>query len=219
MLGSKATALADWAANTRRQFTRFDYRGHGQSSGNFTDFVLSDWLNDALYVLDQVTTGPQIVIGSSMGGWLMLHLALLRPTRVAGLIGIAAAPDFTAELLWDQLPAPLQDKMRREGVFHEPSPYGPEPTPFTYRLVEDGYQHLLLTRDHLPIACPVHLLHGMLDTDVPYQFSERVAAKIGPHAVVDLIPDGDHRLSRPEDIARLLAIIHDMINNPSVLCF
>jgi pimeloyl-ACP methyl ester carboxylesterase len=207
MLGSKATALADWAAGTGRQFTRFDYRGHGQSPGSFTDFVLGDWLDDALHILDHVTTGPQIVIGSSMGGWLMLHLAIQQPERVAGLIGIAIAPDFTTELLWNKLPAPLQEKMRREGVFYEPSPYGPEPTPFTYRLVQDGYRHLLLTRDHLPITCPVHLLHGMRDTDVPYQFSERVAAKIGPHAVVDLIQDGDHRLSRPEDITRLLAVV------------
>lgn len=207
MTGGKATALAAWAAQTGRQFTRFDYRGHGQSPGKFTDFTLSDWLEDALSMVDHITTGPQIVIGSSMGGWLMILLALQRPARVAGLIGIAAAPDFTTELLWDKMPPAIQDKFRHDGVFYEPSPYGPEPTPFTYRLVEDGYNHLLLTRDQLPITCPVHLLHGMRDTDVPYAFSERLAAKIGPNAMVDLIPDGDHRLSRPEDITRLLAVV------------
>lgn len=202
MTGSKAAFLAQRCVETGRRLTRFDYRGHGLSSGAFIDGCMGDWLDDALAVFDHLTNGPQIIIGSSMGGWIMLLLALQRPERVAGLVGIAAAPDFTEDLIWPELPPPRQREMVERGVIYEPSDYGPS-VPYTYKLVEEGRKHLLL-RGPIAINAPVRLIQGMQDKDVPWQTAPRIAEKLtGNDVRVILIKDGEHRLSREEDLKLL----------------
>ncbi|TAH37842.1 MAG: alpha/beta hydrolase [Alphaproteobacteria bacterium] len=212
MNGSKATALAEWAQKTGHGLTRFDYSGHGQSDGKFIDGTIGQWIKDALYILDNHTVGKKILVGSSMGGWITLHLALLRPERVAGLVGIASAPDFTEELIWNVISEGAREKLLKDGVFYEPPKYDTEPTPFTKQLIEDGRKHLLLARETLPVACPVRLIHGMNDVDVPWEFSRRISEKVESDNVqIHLIKDGDHRLSRPQDIDWIFKSIEDII--------
>jgi pimeloyl-ACP methyl ester carboxylesterase len=206
MAGTKAELLAEHCRERGRRFTRFDYRGHGQSSGRFEEGCISDWLADTLLVLDRVVQGPCLLVGSSMGGWVMLLAALARPAWVEGLVGVAAAPDFTARLIEPTLDDRARAALARDGIFLEPSEYG-EPLPITRHLLEDGRRHLLLGRP-LPIRCPVHLLHGQADPDVPWQLSLELAAKLeSPSVTVELIKDGDHRLSRPSDLKRLAAAL------------
>ena len=213
MSGSKATALAQWAEQAGVGFTRFDYSGHGQSEGKFTDGCIGSWLNDASLILNQVCQGPQIVVGSSMGGWIMLHLALRFPQKVRGLVGIASAPDFTEELIWNVVSQNIRDQLLRGEIFYEPSVYDPEPTPITPLLIEDGRKHLLLNRDQWPIHCPVRLIHGANDTDVPWKFSEKILDKVaGADVHLHLIKDADHRLNRPGDIGRILSILESLIS-------
>lgn len=201
MTGSKASALHDWAEKNGYAYLRFDYSGHGQSDGKFTDGSIGQWLKDALYMLDQHTTGKQILVGSSMSGWIMLHVAMLRPERVAGLVGIASAPDFTEELIWNVISENTRDKLMKDGLFYEPPVYDSEPTPITRHLIEDGRKYLLLERDSLPIRCPVRLIHGVNDVDVPCHYSQKILEKIDSDDVqLTFIKDGDHRLSRPQDI-------------------
>ncbi|WP_421993947.1 alpha/beta hydrolase [Roseococcus sp.] len=202
MTGSKAAYLAEWCATRGRAFLRFDYSGHGTSGGRFEDGTIGKWTADAAAVLEELTQGPQILIGSSMGGWIALLLALRHPDRVAGLIGIAAAPDFTEELMWSEFPATVRDQIEREGAWMRPSEYG-DAYPITRALIEDGRNHLVLGG---PIALhhPVRLLHGQDDPDVPWQHSLRLAERIaGRDVEVTLIKSGDHRLSTPEDLALL----------------
>lgn len=208
MAGSKATALFEWARAAGRSCTLFDYAGCGESDGVFAAETLHSWLGDALAILDDCTRGPQLVIGSSMGGWLMLHLALARPERVAGLIGIAAAPDFTE---WD-FDAARRATLERDGQLLEPNPYGPEPTLFTQALWHSG-QAMRLLEDEIAIACPVTLLHGQADDDVPWSLALRLAEQLRSAEVeVTLVKDGDHRLSRPQDIALLIAAVDRMMH-------
>jgi pimeloyl-ACP methyl ester carboxylesterase len=210
MSGTKATALDDFAAATGRAYTRFDYRGHGASSGRFEELALGDWIADGLEVLDRVAEGPQILIGSSMGAWVALHLALLRPGRMAGLVTMAAAPDFTEELIWARLDEGQRERMRREGRIERPSAYAPEPDILTLRLIEDGRSHLLLGR---PIALPrpARLLHGTADADVPWVFSLRLLDRLqSADARLTLIKDGDHRLSEPPQIEAMLAAVAEL---------
>lgn len=210
MTGSKAMALDAYCAATGRAFVRFDYRGHGQSSGRFVDGTIGRWRDDALAVIDQLTEGPQILVGSSMGGWLMLLCALARPDRVAGLIGIAAAPDFTEELMWAKMDAAMQAQLMRDGRVEEPSAYADEPYVITRDLIEDGRRHLLLHRA-IPLTQPVRLLHGQADDDVPFTVSLRAAERLaGRDVIVTLIKDGDHRLSRPQDLDRLMLAVEDL---------
>lgn len=181
---------------------RLDYSGHGQSGGAFTDGTISQWADDATLLLDRLTDGPVVLVGSSMGGWIMLLVALARPARVAGLLGIAAAPDFTEDLLWNTMTLPFRAALLRDGVLHLPSDYG-DPTPMTARLIEDGRARLLL-RAPVPLHCPVRLLHGQRDADVPWDTSLRLASQLeSPDVQVTLVKDGDHRLSRPSDLALL----------------
>ncbi|BBK29457.1 pimeloyl-ACP methyl ester carboxylesterase [Stella humosa] len=204
MTGTKATALEAACRAAGRPFLRFDYRGHGQSSGRFVDGTIGAWADDAILALDRLTSGPQILVGSSMGGWLMLLAALARPGRVAGLVGLAAAPDFTEDLMWNEFPEPVRRTLLRDGVWNEPSEYGDEPYPITLRLIEEGRRHLVL-RDTLPIACPLRLIHGLQDRDVPWQVSQRLLEHIdATDAALTLVKEGDHRLSRPPDLARLV---------------
>jgi pimeloyl-ACP methyl ester carboxylesterase len=210
MTGSKALAVEEWARRRGQACLRFDYRGHGESEGNFADGTIGLWKEDALGVFDAQTEGPQIVIGSSMGGWIALLLALARPTRVSGLIGIAAAPDFTEDLIWAKLPPPLRAKLETDGFFQEPSAYGETPYTITRALIEDGRRHLLL-RGPIAFTGKVRLLHGMLDPDVPWQWSPKIAEKLaGADTRVTLIKDGDHRLSREQDLKLLTDALDEL---------
>ncbi len=212
--GSKAVALLEWAAARGQRCLLFDYAGCGESDGVFADETLESWRDDALAILDSVaeTLAKQgdsrfLLVGSSMGGWLMLLVALARPQQVAGLIGIAAAPDFTH---WGYS-AEQKAEMARNGRLYEDNPYGPEPTLTTHALWQSGERNRLLGG---PIAFdgPVHLLHGQADGDVPPAIALQLGAQLRSAKVVTtLVKDGDHRLSRPDDIARLLATVDQMI--------
>jgi pimeloyl-ACP methyl ester carboxylesterase len=207
MTGGKALALEAACRARGRAFLRFDYTGHGQSSGAFTDGTIGKWTDDAVFAIETLTEGPQVLVGSSMGGWIMLLAALRLGPRVAGLVGIAAAPDFTEDLIWQPAGAATRDMLRRDGVWHEPSAYSPEPTPITIQLIEDGRRHLLL-RGPIALACPTHLIHGMRDPDVPWQTALRLADRLAARDVeITLIKDGDHRLSTDQDLDRLTLIV------------
>jgi len=213
MQGTKALFLEELCAREGRAFLRFDYRGHGASSGAFAECTLGDWLEDALLVIDRLAEGPVLLVGSSMGGWLALRAAMERPGRVVGLVLIAPAPDFTERLLLQQLSAEQRSRLFREGVLHLPSDYG-EPIPITRRLVEEGRRHLLLERPVIPLGVPVYILHGMRDADVPWALSLELAARLEtPHVSVELVKDGDHRLSRPEDLRRLAHALARMLED------
>lgn len=202
MTGTKAEALSALCAAQGRAFLRFDYSGHGASGGRFIDGTIGRWAADAACVIDALTAGPVVLVGSSMGGWIALLLAArLRPARVAGLVGIAAAPDFTRRI-GEGLAPEARAAIDRDGVWHRPSAYG-DPTPITCALLREGERHVLLDAP-IPLAIPVRLLHGQGDPDVPWQLSLTVAERIaGPDVAVTLVKDGDHRLSRPQDLALL----------------
>jgi pimeloyl-ACP methyl ester carboxylesterase len=202
MTGEKATALAAFCAERGQAMLRFDYSGHGTSSGRFEDGTISRWTDDALAMIDRQTDGPLILVGSSMGGWIALLAALVRPGRVAALVGIAAAPDFTEALMWPAMTLEQRDTLERDGVVHRPSQYG-EPTPITRALIEDGRAKLVLT-GRIQLDCPVRLLHGQNDPDVPWRMALRIAERVSSNDVqVILVKDGDHRLSRPQDLSLL----------------
>jgi pimeloyl-ACP methyl ester carboxylesterase len=204
MGGLKALALDDWAARNNRAFVRFDYRGCGESAGAFEDFTLEDWRDDALAVIDSLET-PVVLVGSSMGGWIMLLAALARPERVAALVGIAAAPDFTQWGFDDTQKAMLA----ADGRLVEASPYGP-PMVTTRGFWEAGQRNLLLHRE-IAIDAPVRLLQGQCDADVPWQTALRLADRLCSADVqVTLVKDGSHRLSRPQDIDLLFATIESL---------
>jgi pimeloyl-ACP methyl ester carboxylesterase len=202
MNGTKALAIEDFARNRGQAFVRFDYFGHGQSSGNFVDGHIGIWLEDTLAVIDELTTGPQILVGSSMGGWLMLLAAVARTERIAGLIGVAAAPDFTEDLLKPKLTLENKRAIATKGFVTVPSEYGNDYT-FTKALLDSGRQHLLL-RDKIPIDCTVRLIHGVDDEDVPWQTALAIQEKLtGNDVEVILAKSGDHRLSNKFDLERL----------------
>ena len=203
MTGTKATALEAYARREGLAFVRFDYLGHGASSGAFTDGTIGRWADDAIAVLDEVTEGPQVLVGSSMGGWIMLLAALARPARIAGLMGIAPAPDFTEDLMWARYDPAARATLERDGVYYEPSAYSEVPYPITLRLIEEGRKHLLL-RGPIALACPVRILQGLGDDDVPWRTALTLAERIASNDVeITLVKDGDHRLSEPHDLARL----------------
>jgi pimeloyl-ACP methyl ester carboxylesterase len=211
MTGTKARTLHEFCAARGQAFLRFDYFGQGASSGDFAAATVGRWKADSLAALDRLTDGPQVLVGSSMGGWLMLLAALARPGRVAALVGIAAAPDATEALMWRRFPQAARDTILREGALRVPSAYSPEGYLITRDLIEDGRQHLLPERD-IPIACPVRLLHGMKDRDVPWQTSLDLAGRLGSDDVeVVLVKDGDHRLSRDRDLALLLRTLEPLL--------
>jgi alpha-beta hydrolase superfamily lysophospholipase len=209
MLATKAGALDAWAATQGRAFLRFDYSGHGESGGRFIDGTISRWLDDSLAAI-ATTNGPQILVGSSMGGWLALlaaHRLVALGTPPAGLVLIAPAVDFTETLMW----ADLDDDARRaivtDGVYHRPSAYSPEPVPITRALIEDGRRHLMLDRP-IRTHAPVHILQGMRDPDVPWRHAMTLVEHFSDDPViVTLINDGDHRLSRPQDLDSLIAAV------------
>ena len=200
MAGGKAQALFEWAAANARACLLLDYSGCGESSGDFADGTLSKWRDEILALIEARLTGPVVLVGSSMGGWLMLLVGLALGDRLAGLVGIAAAPDFTE---WGY-PPELKAALQRGETVYEDNPYGLEPTPTHAGFWADGQANLLLG-GHIAVDCPVRLLHGQADTDVPWEVSMRLAAVVRSADVqVTLIKDGDHRLSRETDIALLL---------------
>jgi pimeloyl-ACP methyl ester carboxylesterase len=211
MTGTKAMALEAWAQGSGHAYLRFDYLGHGQSSGRFEDGTIGRWFDDSLAVIDRLTDGKLVLVGSSMGGWLSLLVARARPERLAGLVLIAAAPDFTERMLLKGLSAEDRATLEREGRLERPSQYSPEPSVFTWRLIEEGRKHLVLDKP-LALPCPVRLLHGQSDPDVPWEYSLQVARHLDAQQVITtLIKGGDHRLSTPADIARLIATVEELV--------
>jgi pimeloyl-ACP methyl ester carboxylesterase len=207
MTGTKAMALEGHCRDAGRAFVRFDYTGHGASSGAFKDGTLGAWIDDALAIVDRVSEGPLIVVGSSMGGWIMLHVVLARPGRVRALLGIASAPDFAEDLLLPEATPEQRRELEERGYWMQPSAYGGEPYPVTARLIEDGRRRMLL-RGPIPIRCPVHLLHGQRDADVPWRTSLRLAERLESEEVtIELVKAGDHRLSGEQDLARIIAAL------------
>ena len=205
MEGTKALATADWAAENGFGMIRFDYSGHGQSSGDIMDGTIGLWRDDALAVIDHLTTGPLVLVGSSLGGWLMVLAARARPDRIAGLIGIAAAPDFTDDLIWDALTPDQQTAMARDGQIALPNPYSPEDVVYPYALITEGRDHFVL-RDRMKTPYPVRLLHGMDDEEVPWQTAEQLAACCDGHDINTILVEGaGHRFSEPDQIDLLLA--------------
>ena len=207
MAGSKAEALAAWAARRRRRFVRFDYAGCGESAGSFADETLVSWSDDALAVVEaHAGEGPVILVGSSMGGWLMLHVALALGDRVVGLVGIAAAPDFTD---WG-FDAEQVAMIECDGELREANPYGPEPT-LTSRALWLSGAALRLLDGEIAIDAPVRLLHGDADTDVPLEVAFRLARALrSADVVTSVVKGGDHRLSGERDLARLIATVESL---------
>lgn len=204
MQGSKALALQAWCEAQGRAFLRFDYTGHGQSSGAFEDGCIGEWTSDALYAFDQLTEGPQVLVGSSMGGWISLLLARDRPERVRGFIGLAAAPDFTEDLMFSALTESQREELMEAGRVLLPNDYDPcEPYVITKKLIDDGKNHLLL-REPLNITVPVRLIQGMKDFDVPWQTALKIQdALISDDVEIQFAKSSDHRLSELPDIQRL----------------
>jgi pimeloyl-ACP methyl ester carboxylesterase len=215
MRGTKAIALDAWAAEWNRACVRFDYSGHGESGGAFVDGTIGRWLEETVAVFEQFCAGPQVVIGSSMGGWMALLLArelARRPARrasLAGLVLIAPAPDFTEELMWKGFSPEARHAIETKGVWLRPSAYG-EPYPITRALIEEGRNHLLLGGS-IDVGCPVRILQGAQDPDVPWQHAFALAHRLpADDVVLTMIQDGDHRLSRPQDIARIIAAVAEI---------
>ncbi|MEP3247802.1 MAG: alpha/beta hydrolase [Sneathiella sp.] len=206
MDGTKATALEQAMKDLGRSYTRFDYLGHGQSTGLFTDGTISRWTDDALAVLEECTAGPQVIVGSSMGGWIGLRMALLRPDRVKGFVGIAAAPDFTTRMKADLPDEALQD-LEKQGYWEQPSEYSDDPYIITRKLLEDGSRNFVMDNP-MDISCPVHLLQGMKDDSVPWKTALAIQEAItSDDVVVTLVKNGDHRLSERDDIDRLIITV------------
>src|SRR5215475_12052843 len=216
MKGTKAIALDGWAAEHGRAFVRFDYSGHGESGGKFADGTIGRWLEDSLAVFERFCQGPQVVIGSSMGGWMALLLARevakrVKDVSLAGLVLIAPAPDFTEELMWKGFSPEVRQEIERKGVWMRPSEYGDgSPYPITRALIEEGRNHLLLGGS-IEVGCPVRILQGAKDPDVPWQHAFALAHRLpADDVVLTVVKDGDHRLSRPQDIARIVAAVAEM---------
>lgn len=210
MEGSKVLTLQEWAAASARPFTRFDYFGHGQSSGAFRDGTISRWRDDALAVLDSVTEGPQVLVGSSMGGWVASLVALARPDRIKAIVFVAPAPDFTQKLMWPSLSDEAREAITQKGEWLSPSENGFDPYPITRSLIEDGKENCLMTGS-VAIQCPVRILQGMLDEDVPWRHALEFAEQIESDDVtLNLIKDGDHRLSDPANLARLVDVVETL---------
>ncbi len=212
MKGTKAEALDRWAENTGRACVRFDYSGHGESDGEFSEGTIGRWLEESVAVYTRFAQGPQIVIGSSMGGWLALLLARALVERkdaapIAGMVLIAPAVDFTEELMWKEFSDATRHEIEQKGFWTRPSAYGEEPYPITRGLIEDGRKHLLLG-GLIETRCSVHILQGVQDPDVPWRHAVELVSRFSRDDVVlTLIKDGDHRLSRPEDIERLIVAV------------
>lgn len=214
MIGTKAEALTAWASAAGRDLLRFDYFGHGASGGDFEAGTITRWREDALAVIDQLTEGPLVLVGSSMGGWLACLAAMARPERIKALVLIAPAADFTERLLRRSLSDEANAALERDGVWRRPSLYDPEGYPITRALLEDGARWSILPGP-VPITGPVRILQGGYDPDVPWPHALELANALkGPDVVFTLIRDGDHRLSRPQDLARIIAAVEEVVRFP-----
>lgn len=215
MAGTKAVELDRWAAENGLACTRFDYSGHGESGGDFASGTISRWLEESLSVFDRFTAGPQLLVGSSMGAWIALRMVQeLRGRgagdRLHGLLLLAPAPDFTSELHEPHLTPDQRRDLEQKGYFEEPTPYGPDPNIFTRALFEDGRKNRVLD-GVIETGCPVRIIQGMADPDVPYGHALRLVEHLpADDVVLTLVRDGDHRLSRPQDIARMLDAVAQM---------
>lgn len=214
MNGTKAQAVAAWAGSKGYANLRFDYFAHGSSTGEFVQGTISRWRDDALAVLDGLAQGPQIVVGSSMGGWIALLLARLRPERFAGLLLIAPAPDFTEVLMWERMPPGARGRLMEDGVLQLPAEYpGPDgPYSITRALIEDGRRHLILGKSFAP-PFPVRILHGMADRDVPWQNTLRLVETMEGDVTVTFVKRGDHRLSTPSDLELLERMLETLLTD------
>lgn len=209
MAGTKAQVLADWATARGRAYVRFDYFGHGESSGDFSQGTITRWREDALVVIDELAPGPVVLVGSSMGGWISCLVAAAIPERVEALVLIAPAPDFTEKLMAPEISEKDRETLQETGVFLRKSDYG-DPYPITKTLLEDGARWSILDND-VPIEAPVRILQGGADPDVPWRHALALAQAIKSQDLVfTLIKDGDHRLSRPQDLARLTAALDEL---------
>jgi pimeloyl-ACP methyl ester carboxylesterase len=215
MTGTKAAALDAWAARHGRSMIRFDYSGHGQSGGDFLEGTISRWLAESHAVVDAFCKAPPVLIGSSMGGCLAMLMALGRfaaGTPLAGLVLIAPAVDMTERLMWEQFDEATRSEILEKGVWTRPSAYDPEGYPITRGLIEDGRNYLIMDRATLQVGCPVHILHGREDPDVPLSLSLELVSRLAHDDVtLTIVHDGDHRLSREEDIALLLRVVGGMV--------
>ena len=215
MWGSKAVAIEEFCSERGHSFAAFDYMGHGESSGKFIDGTIGGWLSDSLEIIDYCSDGPQILIGSSMGGWIMLLAALARPSRVSALIGIAAAPDFTEDLMWNVFDKKIKETLIKQGKYFQRGEATTDSYYISLNLIEEARNHLML-RQNIPISIPVRLIHGMDDTSVPWDTSCKIADKLLSEDVhVTLIKDGNHRLSREQDINFLKHTIAELIRHSS----
>lgn len=214
MTGTKAQFLEHWARDRGRAFLRFDYSGHGQSSGDFLDGCIGDWSLDAMEAIRALTDGPQVLVGSSMGGWIALLVARAMPDRVAALVGIAAAPDFTEDGLWSDFSDDQRARLDADGVVDLPSEYDDAPYRITRRLIEDGRTRLVL-RSPLPLPFPVRLLQGSNDTDVPVSVALRLFEHAdSPDLTLSLVKGADHRFSEPDNLALLARTLADLPLTP-----
>lgn len=214
MLGTKAETLSDWAASEGGAFLRHDYSGHGESGGAFADGTISTWLSQSLAVFRNFARGNQILVGSSMGAWIALRMVQeLRKAgdaSVVGLVLLAPAPDFTAELIEPVLTKAQKRDLAKNGFFAEPSDYSQEPYIYTRALIEDGRDNRVMTGP-IDTHCPVHILQGLADADVPSSHALKLVSLLPADDVtLSLIPDGDHRLSRPQDLDMLVRSVSDM---------
>ena len=229
MTGTKAVFLESVCKEIGQGFVRFDYSGHGSSGGKFEDGTIGLWLSDALKVIDELTSGEIILVGSSMGGWIALLAAIARPERVKGIVGVASAPDFTEDLIWNALSEKQKQEVLQNGKTMIPNCYADQaPYPITLELIEEGRKHLLLTphaaldaasktphqvRGVIAVNCPIRLIHGMMDEDVPYQYSEKIANAVTSQNVeVTYIKNGNHRLSEPKNLQLLKEKLLGIIN-------
>ncbi|MEP9386980.1 alpha/beta hydrolase [Mesorhizobium sp. KR9-304] len=216
MLGTKAETLAAWAGRTGRSFLRHDYSGHGESGGAFVDGTISTWLGESLAVFRRFTDGPQVLVGSSMGAWIALRMAQeLRRAgeggRVAGMVLLAPAPDFTSELMEPSLTKRQKRDLQEKGYFEEKSEYSPEPNIYTRALIEDGRRNRVMTGP-IDTHCPVHILQGLADPDVPHTHALKLVSLLpADDMTLSLIPEGDHRLSRPRDLELLVRAVEGVI--------
>lgn len=212
MTGTKAQALENWCREQGRGFLRFDYTGHGASSGDFADGCISQWANDAIYTINELMPGPLVLVGSSMGGWLMALAAEKIGPRVRGLVGLAAAPDFTEDIMERGLDATNRETLMRDGRVELPNDYDPaDPYIITRKLIEDGRGNLLLEKN-INFSGPVRLIQGMRDTDVPWQTALELQKSLASDdVVVQLVKNGDHRLSEPDDLKRICATLGRML--------
>ncbi|REL33537.1 alpha/beta hydrolase [Rhodohalobacter sp. SW132] len=212
MEGTKATYLEAMCRERGQAYVRFDYRGHGQSDGKFEDGTFTDWLNDTLLVLDELAEAPVVAVGSSMGGWIALLAALKRPDKIRGLVGIASSPDFTEDIWHHRMTEEQRQLMDKQGFIAQSSAYRDEPVIITKKLLDSGKNHLLLHKPSINLDIPVFLIHGKKDADVPWKKSQKLYRLIGKeNCKLILVPDGEHRLSRDEDLELIGGVVERIL--------